>query len=98
MLSNVECCKIIFLQEQWVFIIKHYFLTKSCNKVKEQYEKLFPGATLLSNKAINHVIRKFENENFIDDSPHFGWLTVRVVEKKEKVRKHIDGDMPNLPN
>ncbi len=88
-LSNVECCKLVFSQKQQGFIIKYYFLTKLCNKVRKQYEKQFPDANLPSNKAINCVIRKFENEKAIDDLPHSRRLTVWSVEKTEDVRKHM---------
>ncbi len=60
-LLNVKCYKIVFSLEQRVLVVKHYFFTKRCNKVKEQYEKQFPGANLPSNEDISHVIHKFEN-------------------------------------
>ncbi len=52
-LSIVECCVMVFSQEQWAFIIKYYFYTESYNKVREQYEKQFPGTNLSRNKAIS---------------------------------------------
>ncbi len=61
-LSNIECCKKVFSREQRVFTIKHYFLTKSWENVREWYKKQFPGANLPGNKAISCVICKFKNE------------------------------------
>ncbi len=77
-LSNAEHCNMVFFQKRWVFIIKQYFLPKSCNKVREQYEKQFPEANLLSNKAIICVICNFENEYSIDDLLYSGWLMFEV--------------------
>ncbi len=71
-----------FPREQRVFIIKHYFLTKSCNKVRQQYEEWISGANLQSNKTASHVICKFEKEYSIDDSPYSYQLTVQNGEER----------------
>ncbi len=72
-----------------IHIITHYFLTELCNKVREQYEKQFPGGNLPSNKAISCVIHKSENEYFIDDLLHSCQPTDQSVGMKEEVRKHM---------
>ncbi len=84
--ANIEYCKKVFSWEQWVFIFKHYFLTKSCNEVREQYEKQFSGVNLPSNNAIGRVIRKFKNESSINSLLHSGWQLSKC--REERGRKH----------
>ncbi len=78
-----------FSPKQRVFIIKCYYQTGSLKRVRETFEVEFPDVSPPGNKAILHIVKKFENHHTVSDLRRSGRTSVRTEESKEKIRNVV---------
>ena len=59
--------------DQRIFVVKHYYETKSVTNIKRKFETHFKN-TCMSRKHIYKIVNKFEQSGLVDDAAKSGRL------------------------
>ncbi len=78
-----QCIKSYSVEEQ-IFILEHYFTTKSDESVQDVFKRVFPGKQLPANSTICRLVAKFSVKGGCADLPKPCNLT--VVTPRNRVR------------
>lgn len=71
-----------FSPEESCFIIEHYFRSKSCDTVRDQFHAKFGPARALNNATILRVVKRFQTHHTVSRKKESGCRRVHLKCKR----------------
>jgi transposase len=79
----------VFLQDQYVFILEHYFSTRSYRECLNAFRNSFPDSIVANKSTIQRLVERFRETVSIGEKRHSGCPSVLSNESLEDIRARL---------
>jgi hypothetical protein len=80
---------LIFSQDQRVFILEHYFSTRSCAECQNAFRNSFPDSVVPNKSTIQRLVERFLETESIDEKRRSGRRPVLSNDSLEDIRARL---------
>jgi hypothetical protein len=87
--ENVICDKMVFSQDQRVFILEHYFPTRSHAECQNAFRNSFPDSVVQNKSTIQRLVKFFRETGSIGEKRHSGRPSVLSNDSLEDIRARL---------
>jgi transposase len=86
---NAICDKIVFSQDQRVFILEHYFSTRSYAECQNAFRNSFPDSAVPNKSTIQRLVERFRETGSIGEKRRSGRPSVVSNDNLEDIRVRL---------
>jgi hypothetical protein len=87
--ENVICDKMVFSQDQCVFILEHYFSTRSSAECHKAFRNSFPDSVVPNKSTVQCLVERFRETGSVGEKRRSGHPYVLCSDSLEDIRARL---------